>query len=449
MSSDTTQYVVSASEVPGSTALAPQPWVEKLSSLGKLLSPDIVGTVATSFVLFGMLTVQGVLLARMLGPAGRGEYATAVFYTQTLMYVGMLGTQHAVARWSARRKTDAQRLLDTTRQLGLLTGLATMAVVTLLAYFVLPADKQSLAPLCVLCACFLPLEHVRQLWLGVDHGRGDFRQYNYSRLAGGLTFPTMLGLAWAWGANSVLMASALFATAPLVGLFYQRALHAREESPTADTKRPTVQRLLVRGRPYAWAVLVSDICDRLDIFLFLWLTSFTAQGYYAAAVPSANLLLVIPIALALFAFNAGASRDHRPTRGKILKCSAAIFAVQLFATIAYAIVLEPLMILVFGADFRGAVPLTLALLPAYGVAGCGRIAEAFLQGRNKAIWGVYSRLMGAVTMGMFISVTFGRWAEMSIPLGALAGYLVSTSILWTAVLIDSRDTDPVMAEATV
>lgn len=448
MSSNSSQYVASASEVPGDAALAPRPLVEKLASLSKLLSPDIITTVTTSFVLFGMLTVQGIFLARMLGPEGRGEYATAVFYTQTLLYVGMVGTQHAVARWSARRRNDARRLVNTTRRLGLLTGFATMVVVTLLALFALPADKQSLAPLCVLCACFLPLEHVRLLWLAVDHGRGDFRQYNYSRLAGGLAFPTMLGIAWACGANTVLMAAVLFATAPIVGLLYQRSFHSNDVTMAKSTHGPSVKRLLQRGRPYALAVLVSDVCDRLDIFLFLWLTSFTAQGYYAAAVPSANLLLVIPIALALFAFNAGARRDHRPTTGKIVKCSAAIFGVQALATFAYAIVLEPLMVLVFGEDFRGAVPLTLVLLPAYGIAGCGRVAEAYLQGRNKAILGVYSRLIGAVIMGTFIYFTFDRWAEISIPLGALVGYLVSTSILWTAILLDTRDQNLGLAEAT-
>jgi O-antigen/teichoic acid export membrane protein len=447
MSSNTSQFV--AGEASGDATLAPRPWIAKLASLGRLLSPDIVATVATSFVLFGMLTVQGVFLARMLGPESRGEYATAVFYTQTLLYVGMFGTQHAVTRWSARRKHDAPRLVRTIRRLGLLTGFATMAAVTVLAIFALPPDKQSLAPLCVLCACFLPLEHVRLMWLAVDQGRGNFKQYNYSRLAGGLAFPAMLGIAWACGFNTVLMASVLFVLAPIVGLIYQRSIHANDKTAARSAHGPSVKKLLQRGRPYALAVMVSDICDRLDIFLFLWLASFTAQGYYAAAVPSANLLLVIPIALAVFAFNAGARRDNRPTLAKIAKSSAAIFGVQALFTVVYAILLEPLMVLVFGQDFRGAVPLTLALLPAYGVAGCGRVAEAFLQGRNRAILGVYSRLVGAAAMGTFVYCTFDRWAEMSIPLGALVGYIVSTAILWTVILLDAPKSRAETLEATL
>jgi O-antigen/teichoic acid export membrane protein len=446
MSSNTSQFV--ASEAHGERAISPRSWLGSFTSLSKLLTADIFATVATSFLLFGMLTVQGIFLARMLGPEKRGEYATAVFYTQTLVYVGMLGTQHAVTRWAARRKNDVEGLMSSTKQLGILTGLSTMAIVTLLALFVLPSDKQVLAPLCILCACFLPLEHVRQLWLAVDQGRANFRQYNYSRLVAGLAFPTMLGIAWTLGAKSVLVVCVFFVMAPLPGLIYQHFLHLNAGHSRKPTRTPSTKELLKRGKPYALAVLVSDICDRLDIFLFLWLTSFTAQGYYAAAVPAANLLLVIPIALALFAFNTGARRDNRPTLVKIVKTSAAILGIQLFTTVAYAVVLKPLMVLVFGEEFHGAVPLTLALLPAYGIAGCGRVAEAFLQGRNKAILGVYSRLVGAATMGLFIFFAFKSWAEMSIPLGAIVGYLVSTLILWSAIFVDARDDTRQTVETT-
>ena len=421
-------------------------WLLKVA--GKHLTRDVISTVVTSFVLFGLMTVQGVFLARMLGPEGRGQYATAVFYTQTLMYVGLLGTHHAAARWAARRQSDLAGLWRITFRLGLLTGVSTMAIVTLLALFALPTEKQSLAPLCMLCALFLPLEHIRLLWLSVDHGRGDFRRYNLSRLASGLAFPVLLGVAWVNGASSALIAGILFVAAPIAGLIYQRTSRPIVAESETARRGPTVKRLLQRGKPYALAVLVSDLCDRIDIFLFLWFTSFVAQGYYAASVPAANLLLVVPIALSLFAFNAGARRERKSTPRSVLKTAAAILGVQLLAAVAFAIVLEPLMVLVFGESFRGAVPLTLNLLPAYAVAGCGRIAEAYLQGRNKAILGVISRLVGAATMCMVVYFTFERWDELSIPRGAFAGYVVSSLMLLVAILLDVRTSSRPQGEIT-
>lgn len=449
MSANTTQYtaVPGEKDLTRGTGLTGRWRAVWTKSLEKYLTRDILSTVATSFALFGFMTLQGIFLARMLGPEGRGQYATAVFYTQTFIYIGLLGAQHAVARWAARRQNDATALVRATWRLGLVTGFCTMAMVALLAYFALPAEKQYLAPLCLLCSMFLPFEHVRLLWLSVDQGRGDFRRYNLCRLAAGIAFPALLGIAWACGARTAVIVSIMFAISPLIGLLYQRASRKAASNSAASQTAPTLKRILQRGRPYALAVMVSDLCDRLDIFLFLWLASFTAQGYYAAAVPAANLLLVVPIALSLFAFNAGARRERPTTPASLLKTSAIILSVQLFAAAAFAVVLEPLMVLVFGEDFRGAVPLTLALLPAYAIAGCGRIAESFLQGRNKAIIGVSTRLSGAVVMGVFVYFAFDRWAELSIPLGALAGYTVSTSILFMAILLDVRKSAPAAGSA--
>lgn len=404
----------------------------------RFVSRDMIATVVTSFVLFGMMTLQGIFLARMLGPEGRGQYATAVFYTQTLTYIGLLGTQHSVARWAARRKSDVGRLWRCVLQVGSLTGFLTMLAVAALAFLALPAEKSMLAPLCILCSLFLPFEHVRLLGLSVDQGDHNFRHYNACRLVAGMAFPVLLALAWLSGSGSPGVASLLFALAPIVGLVFQRMTLPTEIGTVNTDRGPTVSKIIQKGRPYALAVLVSDLCDRLDIFLFLWLTSFTAQGYYAAAVPAANLLLIVPIALQAFAFNRGARRVQQSAPASLCKMAALIFGIQVVATVSFAVVLEPLMVFVFGEPFREAVPLTLALLPAYAVSGCGRIAEAYLQGRNKAIVGVYARVAGAVTMCVFIYLTFAKRQELSIPFGSLAGHIVSVAIVFSLILVDAR-----------
>lgn len=412
---------------------------ERIARLvAKSVSRKMVGTVVTSFVLFGLMTVQGIILARTLGPDGRGQYGTAVFYTQTLMYIGLLGSHYAVARWAGRRVSDLEGLWHSTFKLGILTGIGTMCVVTILAFWGLPPEKEHLAWLCILCSIYLPLEHIRLLWLALDHGRGDFDRYNGSRLVAQVAFPSLLAIVWISGSTTVKTVSLMFALAPLVGLTYQYLTKPNFTTNMASNRGPSVKRILQRGKPYAMSVLVSDLCDRIDMFLFLWLTSFTIQGYYAAAVPAANLLLVIPIALSLFAFNAGSRREQLTTPRSVWKNSAMILAVQLTSAGVFALMLEPLMVLVYKEPFRAAVPLALRLLPAYAIAGCGRVAEAYLQGRNKAILGVYSRLAGAVAMCVFIYLGYSQWQEFSIPMGATVGYCVSSSMLLAAILLDVK-----------
>src|SRR5262249_29102300 len=148
------------------------------------------------------------------------------------------------------------------------------------------------------------------------------------------------------------------------------------------------------------------------------LATFSVQGYYSAAVPAAALLMIAPHTLALFSFNAGA-RQHSPLGlGKLSTSAAAVVLVQLVTAIAFALVLGPLMTLVYGEDFDGAVPFAFALLPAYALNGCAVVAEGYLQGRGRSSIGIWCRLLGALAMFACVWPFLARWQELGIPFAA-------------------------------
>ena len=107
----------------------------------------VLSTVGTSFAVLLLQTVQAMVLARMLGPGGRGEYASAILYTTLLTYIGLMGTHLAVARRAARHRGTFVELQRASLRTGLLTGTLTLAVVAALGWTALPATK-SFLPLC-------------------------------------------------------------------------------------------------------------------------------------------------------------------------------------------------------------------------------------------------------------------------------------------------------------
>lgn len=413
---------------------APQPAVRPFwARLGKF---TVLSTVGTSFVIFAMQAVQGILLARILGPEARGEYGTAVFYTQTLTYVGLLGTMFAIARRAAQ-KAHLADLRRAALRVGGLTGLGTMGVVVVLSLAALPTEKAYLAPLCAACALMLPWEHMRLALLAVDHGSGAFARYNTNQLLGAFVFPTLLLMLWMSGSESRTIAALLVILVPIVGLGFRLA--TERESVVFGPASPRSGTLLREGLPYWFSVVASDLFARLDVFLILWLASFTVQGYYAAAVPAANLLIVAPNALALFAFNAGAGARRQSRLRSVLAAAAGIVAFQTLAAVAFAAVLPTLVGLVYGREFLGAVPLAWALLPAYALNGCALVADGYLRGRGKAGIGVRSRLAGAVVMGIAVALLYGPWRELSVPMAASVGHGISALWILVAVVVDVRN----------
>ncbi|HXT57451.1 MAG TPA: oligosaccharide flippase family protein [Pirellulales bacterium] len=391
---------------------------------------DVVQTIGTSLTVFLMTAVQGVLLAQLLGPEARGEYSAVTFYTQTLTYIGLLGALLAIARRAARGADDYQQLARSALRLGAGAGLATIAVVAVLLFVGLPAEKRFLAPLGLACAMLLPCEQMRLALLAVDQGRGEYRRFNALRLMAALVFPCSLAVLWIAGGASLPRIVGLTIASSLVSLAITLCSEPRFAWRGPASPPPT--KLVREGLPYAAALAVSDLFNRLDMLLILWLAELTVQGYYAAAVPAANLLIVAPNALSIFSFNAGAKKEC--SLSAMCRAAAGVAALQAVSAIGFALMLKPLMMLVYGARFEGAVPLALALLPAYAINGCSQVAEGYLRGRGKPSAGVWARVAGGLAMAATVFALFSQWREMSVPIGASVGQAVAGLwILWALV----------------
>jgi len=400
----------------------------------------LLGTVGASFFVFALQAVQGMLLARVLGPEGRGQYNTAVFYTHLLMFAGMLGIPFVIQRLAAGRSRDLDapsvRGLSTGSILaGLVTGLFSLATVGVLAYFALPAEKRMLAPLCLLAAVSLPLLHGRLALQAVDRGSENFLRHNVSDIFFWAALPLMLSYLWWSGEGDVQLVVVLMVTASLLALLFRVALGRGDFTWPPD---PRPRRLLREGMPYALAKGVSDVLNRLDGLLILLLASFTIQGYYAAAVPAAAMLSVAPAALTIFAFNAAAKGRDRASVGRLVGAGLLSIALQGLSAIALALALPTLILLVFGQDFAGAIPFALALVPAKAVAGLGQIAEGYLRGRNQPHIEFRARLAGGVILLITAAVAWPWLREFSIPLAALTGHAFPTLVMAVAIFSDAR-----------
>ena len=235
--------------------------------------------------------------------------------------------------------------------------------------------------------------------------------------------------------ESLTLVLAATVLAPVIALAHQ--FHTTNVLRLTQPASPRVGTLMKESVPYGFAVLVTNLFDRLDVFLILWFADFTVQGYYAVAKPAVTLLTVVPLALGLFSFNAGAKSDRHVTLPRVIGIGAALVAGQLLMAGAYALIMKPLMICVYGEAFRGAVPFGLALLAAGALNGCTVVAEGYLRGRNKPAIGIWGRLLGAVALLGSVALLFGTWKELSIPLAASIGQAVTMLFIISATLLDT------------
>lgn len=402
-----------------------------------------IWTVGFAFSIVALQLGQGILLARLLGPEGRGEYAAAVIYVQLLLYIGLFGGIEVVCRYAAENTVDRMSLSRAALRLGITTGVATSLLAIALNMIALPGDKRYLVPIAVVCSLSILGQHAMLIMTAVDRGSGQFASYNARRFIAAAAFPFLLLVAAMMTSVTVTMAAVLFVVASLISL---AACLIGIPQPWRGENHPATGTLVRESWPYGVSMLATDLFERLDLLLVLWLAPLVQQGYYASMVPAVYPLTVIPNTLGLFLFNAGADRSQSLRARDVTRILALTVAVQIASTIAFLVLIGPLVVLLYGQDFEPAIRFALWLAPVSAIKGVLQGLDSFLKGRGQPLAPIRARLVAMVVMVALTWLLFDQYGTVAIAMAALAGQVLCLVWLTILVYVDVMTAEPDTAE---
>lgn len=448
-----------------------------------LMNPEfhsLAATVLSTLSVFAIFFVQGIFVARILGPIGRGEFGTALYFPRDiLLYAGLLGGIEIINTIASKRAAETVALKYAAARLGLISGLITALFAAILSVGVLlKFDKEYLIPFCLLVCVFVPFEHMQLTISAVDRGNKKYARYNVNRLIYAASFVGLIlltfglnelvatiqslpewvrecGFSWT-GFNhlipldSLTLMCVLFVSSKILGLaptlrgmeIWKRIRTGKSRSSTLQ-EAPNTKQLLNEGKPYAVSMLVSEIFDRLDILLILAWASVEMSGHYFVAVPAAALLTVAPNALGVFTFNAGADQERQISLKMAIQAILATLVFQAIATLVFLIILPFLILLFYGDAYSPAIPFALWLAPACAIKGYLQAADGYLKGCGKPMIGILSRIASIAIMLIFVEFAFEKWELISIPMAACVGQALSMAVITYAVLLEVKKRDKV------
>ena len=391
-------------------------------------------TVFFAFAVVGLQLGQGILLARLLGPQGRGEYATAVLYAQLLLYVGLMGGLEVVCRAAAAGREApgdrAEALRRSGLRLALVTGSITAVVAILCNVVALPPDKRFLIPLGAICAVGVVGQHVMLILTGIDRGLGRYAAYNARRVIAAAAFPILIAIAWALGHATLPVACFLFVVSSILGAI---ASVGRLPRPLGGETQTPVAELLRQSRPYGLSMLITDLFERLDLLLVLWLTPLIVQGYYAAMVPVVYPLTVIPNTMGIFLFNVAADRTRRLGTGDVHRILGGSLAIQIVSTVAFMLLVGPVVRFVYGQEFAPAIEFAMWLAPAAAIKGILQGLDSYVKGGGRPLTPLTCRVVATAVMLAMTAVLVGRYGAVAIAAAALAGQVLC--LVWLSAIV--------------
>lgn len=378
---------------------------------------DVAGT---RIVLLVLGLGVSVLIARALGPAGRGEYALVVAVSATAVTLGHLSIEQAQV-YLTSTGAGLRRLAANAVALGLVLGcLAVAGVFALSALTGYPAQEvESLLALGLgLAAVPFSMVALYANGLLVLEGRTDL--VNRAALLGGgaqTALLVALGFAGRLTVTVVVAAWLLNAVLPLVV-----SLRHLRPSPQQLSWRLARQEAGL-GLRYHGGLASLYLLLRVDVLMLAALRSDREVGLYALAVTLVELTNIATDAIATVVL-------RRQTTSSL--ADAALFTARVVGlTLVLALVavlglvlISPLFVpLVYGQAFSGAVPALFALAPGVVALAATRSAGGYLLRLNRP-WTVTALAFTAMLVNVSLNLVL-------IPVLGIVGASVSSSVAYT------------------
>jgi O-antigen/teichoic acid export membrane protein len=388
-------------------------------------------TLATRTLALLLGVVNSIILARALGPAGRGEYALIILIPAFFQFIGGFGLDHAVTFLVAKRRDDARSIALT---LALATvGLGVFLVGAYAALSTLPVylrflDSVRVDPSLVwILIALLPITLAAQCFISALLGLERFRSYNLASL---ITPLTNLGLLLALVVAARLGVTGAVIAVAGANLFGCVGAGVLLLNATPAPSRP-VPALIREALSYGLRVHAANVAwflhYRSDMLLVGYLAGPAALGYYATAVALAEKLYVPPSAVGTVLLPRVAAGGPEEARRVTPVACRHTFWLTLCLGSALALLAWPLVYLLYGAEFLPAVAPLWLLLPGVVSLGVGRVLSADLNGRG--LPGSVARANASMAV---VNVGLNLWW---IPIWGAAAAAAATSISYSLAVV--------------
>lgn len=383
-----------------------------------------------NLVLAGATFVTGIVLARALGPDGRGVYGSLFLWALTAANIFAWGAQMTLAREAAQRPERARAVYRAAYRIALLGGLTGAAVFLAVVVPLTLGDRDYRLWMVGVGAAIVAFTIPNAFQIQIELGRSRFGSYNMVRsLFAGGNLVTVVGL-WLAGVRDagtflVVLAAMALGASLAAALTIRPSLRGLPEGDA-----PKVADTLRRSTPLALTMLVAGVAQQSDKLFASALFEPRAIGLYVVAATLAQIQGMAGEALAQMFFARGAASSGLASVDRDWLAQRLRQTILLYAVLCAGglVVLPPLVPLIYGQAFAPSADLLWVLLPGLALQGMNRPFEEFLRGLNRA--GVLARM--AIVL-IVIVAAFALLARQAgsialLPWGVVCGFAVSVIV---------------------
>ncbi|WP_334140976.1 lipopolysaccharide biosynthesis protein [Rhabdothermincola sp.] len=387
-------------------------------------------TAAANVTLAGLNAASGVLLARSLGPAGRGEVAAIQLWGFLLATVAVLGTTDAVVYFSARRPERAGTFATSAAVLTTLTALPVVAVGWVAMPLLLASQSSATVGLARLFLLFVPLYAVANQPGQALRGLSSFTRWNVVRLLPSLLWVVVVVSAIATGNRSPGFVTVGFLCGWVLSFGVSVVVARPIVRPPYRVDVTSWGPMLRYGLPLMLASIPQWLNVRLDQLLLAAFVPSDELGLYVVAVAWAGLVTPLVNALGVVLFPRLAAEPDEQTREQVLFLGIRV-TVLVTAGLVFAVGgLTPLAVpLFFGGAFSAAIGPAAILVAGSGLLATNFVLEEGFRGLGRPGDVLRAELGGLAATAVLLAGLLPGLGILGAALASLGGYLATTLLL--------------------
>jgi O-antigen/teichoic acid export membrane protein len=395
-------------------------------------------TLGTQVLTAALGLASGVLAARLLGPARRGELAAVLLWPVALGFVFSLGIDRATVFFAGKHRDDASSVETAALAFAGLQA----ALVILIGLAVIPRALGAYGPQAVrLGELFLigvPLMQAVLLQSNVLLGHLETRSYNASRAIAPAWYTLSVAVLFLMKQPSVRAIVLLYLAGLAVAAIVVYRLVRRKLHPVWRWQPATAKAMLGYGAKTHAGELTSFMNQRLDQLLISLFLPGAQLGIYVAAVAFADSLLIIPKGIGVVTLakgsNAAAPDAWRCGRRSLLLAAAWLIPGSLALWFLCPVVIPRLL----GTAFAPAViPCRILLLGSCAL-GLRTVVYEAARGANRPEIPSYAEGVGLVITVALLAALLKPYGIIGAAAASTVAYTASLTFTLVYLLVQSR-----------
>ena len=370
--------------------------------------------------------ISSILIARVLGPALQGAYATALAIATIGIQLSHMGVHTSNTYFVASNKKNLDLLFGNSLVVTLVSGFITGSLIFLVRFFrpdVLPIDNGLLILSLLMIFPGLLFIFSQNLLLGLQ----SFKNYNIVEIIQGTLGLLVLVVFFLLGFRGVkgfftakLLAVSLTTLISLIALVKIGKISCLKSSFDLFKKTSKL------GFNIYLATIFSFLCLRFDLLMVKSMVGSASAGYYSLAVSLSDAVYTLPVVVGTILFAKLSKIDNLSSKKVFtFKILFILSFIMLLATGVAFFLIKPVISMFYGMEYIPSVKPFIYLLPGVFFISLSTVIQNFIASTGRS-WLPFIGSFIAFTANVPLNFYF-------IPLYSESGAAIASSIsyfLW-------------------